>query len=513
MDVEAPSSPRRPLGWLAVLVVVGLSLRLLPVLCYGNADALYLASDSDSWGYHRLASSLLAGHGYTWDVRPPYAPNLYRPPGFPLLLLTVYALTGPWFVAAVVLQALAGTAVIVLVFLLARRLGFSTRVALLAAAVQALDPVAIHYCNALMTETYTSALLLLTLGCLVRYQKSAHTRWLLAAGGLLAAGILVHPVLLLLPLLLPVVPWLTPGTRSPRQFAAAAAALVLALAPASAWVLRNWHAGDFLDFSSVEAVNLLKYKAAGVEAALRGTARGFERDRLTRECEAALPPDATPGERYRLWRQRGLAIILGHPLVYARLHLQGMLMELFGPERDQTTRLLYGRATLAADGRCTDASIAAARDRPVLVLEVARYLILAWQGLLCVGLVGGTCWMARRRPWMLLGLLVVPLYILTLSGGPEGSPRFRVSFLPVLSLLTGVGVQAALGLLVALRRLFRPELEGLPAEWTPASHWAARRTWRQDGRQTTKPAPKSLPPARAASARGRADKDRMADNP
>src|SRR5262249_40930919 len=158
------------------------------------------------------------------------------------------------------------------------------------------------------------------------------------------------------------------------------AALVLALAPASAWVLRNWHAGDFPDFSSVEAVNLLKYKAAGVEAELRGTSRGFERDRLTRECEDELPADATPGDRYRLWRHRGLAILFAHSLVYARLHVQGMLMELFGPERDQTTRLLYGRATLGPDGRCTDASIAAARDRPVLVLEVARYLILAGPG-------------------------------------------------------------------------------------------------------------------------------------
>src|SRR5262249_47044138 len=180
--------------------------RLLPVLCYGNADGLYLASDADSWGYHRLASCLLAGHGYSWDSQPPYAPNLYRPPGFPLILLGLYTLTGPWFVAAVVLQALVGAAVIALTFLLARRLGFSTRVALLAAGVQALDPVAIHYCNCLMTETYSSVLLLLSLGCLVRYQKSAHPAWLLATGGVLAVGILVHPVLLLLPLLLPVVP-------------------------------------------------------------------------------------------------------------------------------------------------------------------------------------------------------------------------------------------------------------------------------------------------------------------
>jgi hypothetical protein len=497
MDVEAPFSTR-PLRWLALLVVLGLGLRLLPVLCYGDADGRFLASDSDSWGYHRLASNLLAGHGYTWDTLPPYTPNLYRPPGFPFILLGLYALTGPWFVAAIVLQAVAGCVVILLTFWLARSLGFSTRVALIAAAVQALDPVAIHYCNALMTEVYTSILLMLAGWCLIRYQKSAHPGWLLAVGGLLAAGILIHPILLFLPLVVPVLPLLRRGTRTRRQVLVALAAVVIALAPASAWIVRNCYVGDFAGISSTEAVNLLKYKAAGVEGELRGTSREVERDRLTRECASELPAGVTPGERFRFWQRRGLDIIRAHPLVYARLHLKGMLVEFFGPERDQTTRLLYGNATLDADGRCTDASITAARStRPVPALESARFAILGWQGLLGLGLVVGAGRLVRHRPRLLLALMVVPLYVLALSGGPEGSPRFRVAYLPVLSLLTGVGVQAALALWPVPRWSRRPA-EAIPWAWQP------RPALRQDSPRDVKGPHKS--PVRASSSNRTADR-------
>jgi hypothetical protein len=452
MDVAPPPRPRLPLVGLALVLAAALGLRLLPVLCHGDYPALFM--DSDSWEYHRLAMNLLAGNGYTWDLQPPRSPNLYRPPGLPLLLWGLYRLAGPSVPAAVVVQAFVGTGATLLTFLLARGLGFPAGLALGAAAVQALDPVAVQYSNILLTETYTSLLLLLAGGCVLRYWGSARAGWLAAAGGPLGVGVLVHPVLLFLPLLLPALPLLSRATRTRRQLAAGLAAAALALAPASAWVARNGYVGDFLGISSVTAVNMLKYKAAGVEAELRGTSREAERDRLTEECEAELPPGAKPGERYRLWQRRGSAILLAHPLTYAKVHARGMAVELLGPERDHTTRLLYGPATLDSEGNYSDQTIAAARaGHPVPALEAVRFGVLGWQGLLLLGLAVGAWRLLRQRPGLLAALLAVPLYVLALSGGPEGSPRFRVLYLPVLSLMTAVGAQAVLA---RLPRATRP---------------------------------------------------------
>jgi 4-amino-4-deoxy-L-arabinose transferase-like glycosyltransferase len=360
-------------------------------------------------------------------------------------LLGIYTLTGPSVPTAIIVQAVVSTMTVLLTFFLTRTLTGRRGLALVAAAVLALDPVAIQYSNILLTETFTSPLIVLVAGCVWSYRASARAVWLVAAGALLAGGILVHPVLLFLPLFLIAAPLLTRETRTARQFGVALGAVAIALAPASAWIVRNWYVGDFVGISSVTAVNLLKYKAAGVEAELRGTTRDVERDRLTKECEAELPPDATPGERLRLWQRRGSSILLAHPLTYAKVHAKGMALELIGPERDHTTRLLYGNAVLDDAGRYTDASTAAARkEHKVAALEVARYLILGWQGLLLLGLVTGAWQLARSRPWLLCALMVVPLYVLALSGGPEASPRFRVLYLPLVALLTAVGAQAIL---------------------------------------------------------------------
>jgi Dolichyl-phosphate-mannose-protein mannosyltransferase len=453
-DSSAPSA-RLPFGWLALIVTVGLGLRLLPVLSYGQQPGLFMTYDS--WGYHRLASNLLQGNGYSWDLQPPYTPNLYRPPVLPVLLLGLYAVTGESIVAAIVLQALVSTATIVLTFFLVRGLNFSRGTALAAAAILAFDPVAIQYSNLLLTEVYTSLLLLLVAGSVLVYSRSARPVWLVTAGGLLGVGIILHPILLFLPILLLLAPLLTRTTRTLRHFGIAAAALVLALTPAAAWIVRNWYVGDFVGISSVSAVNMLKYKAAGVEAELRGTSRDIERDRLTRACEAELPANATAGERYRLWEHRGREILLAHPLTYAKVHLQGMLVELIGPERDHTTRMLYGKAAMNRAGSYDDESVAAARTiSPVTALEAARHGILCWQAFLLVCLACGTWQLVRQRTWLLVALLLIPLYVLALTGGPEASPRFRVIYLPVFALLTAVGFQAVLHL--RLPRLAREQV-------------------------------------------------------
>jgi hypothetical protein len=115
---------------------------------------------------------------------------------------------------------------------------------------------------------------------------------------------------------------------------------------------------------------------------------------------------------------------------------------LIGPERDHTTRLLYGASVLDKEGHYSDASVAAARtEHPVRALEATRYVIFGWQALLLLGLIVGILRVAWTRPALLAVLLIVPIYVLALSGGPEASPRFRVLYLPIFSLLTAVGAR------------------------------------------------------------------------
>jgi 4-amino-4-deoxy-L-arabinose transferase-like glycosyltransferase len=459
--------------WLLSLAAIGIGLRLLPVAVHGNYPALFM--DSDSWGYHRLACNLLAGNGYSWNTAPPYQPNLYRPPVLPVLLTALYWLTGPSVIAAIVVQAFVAGATIVLTYYLARTLTGSDRLGFLAAGILAFDPVAIQYSNLLLTEVYTAALLTGLLIYLIWYAQTRRPRWLIPGACLLAVAVVLHPITVFVPFILLGLPiWLVLRNKwrwkeqtfngwlreSRVDIGIGILAAALAFAPAAVWVVRNMQVGDFTGISSVAAVNLLKYKAAGVEAELHGTTREFERDRLTQAIEDQLPPDSTAGERYRRWQQVGTRIVLAHPWTYAKIHLRGMLLELFGPERDHTTRLLYGRAVLDRNGGYSDHSIAAARENhPVWPLQIARFVILGWQAALIAFLVTGTVQLVRaRRLTVLAVLLLLPAYVLLLTGGPEASPRFRVLYLPPLAAIAAYGVQS---FQLPRRRQARPGLTSL----------------------------------------------------
>ncbi len=335
------TSKRRTKYKLMLVVVIGLALRLS--LLINNWGYPNVFMQFDSWGYHRIAQNVLDGNGYSWNEQPPYNVNVYRPPGMPMMLVAVYVFAGPSIPCALLLQVLAGTSVIVMTYLLTRLL-VGERVALIAAALQAVDPLSVTYSNIILTEIFSSLIFICAIYIAVKYLKDS-TWWLLPVlGALLAVGILIHPILLFLPFLAAALPLCSADTRRWSQLGAACAVLVIGLAPACGWIARNAKVADYPGISCVTAVNILKYKAAGVMAELNGTALLDEANRLTDECEADLPPDATRGDRWRAWHRKGRSILLAHPLVYGKLHIKGMLKEFFGPGRDDLARLLYSGA-------------------------------------------------------------------------------------------------------------------------------------------------------------------------
>jgi hypothetical protein len=197
--------------------------------------------------------------------------------------------------------------------------------------------------------------------------------------------------------------------------------------------------------SSVEAVNMLKYKAAGVEAELRGTSREVERDRLAREVDATLPAEVTPAVRWDAWKHRATQIILAHPFVYLKVHCRGMFEECFGMTRDSLRRLVYGRRVLNSQGEVTDESIKSARQSSILAGEELAVLasILVQASIWLLVLAGMILLVRRRHVAILLGILIPAVYVLIITGGPEGAPRFRILYQPFLHLCAALGVFAA----------------------------------------------------------------------
>src|SRR5262249_1673290 len=147
-----------------------------PLLCWWQHPALFM--DPDSWGYHRLAVNLLAGHGYSWEGTAPYEANVYRPPGLPLSLSAGYRGPGRSAPHALVLPALVSSLTILLVYGLARSWRGDAGTALAAAGAMAVDPVSIYYANFLLTEVYTALIVVAALFLAVRYLRTGQVRFL-----------------------------------------------------------------------------------------------------------------------------------------------------------------------------------------------------------------------------------------------------------------------------------------------------------------------------------------------
>ena len=138
---------------LAVIIVLAIVFRALFWFeVVGPAAPLR----GDEIDYDTIARSLASGHGFSLTADKPTAS---RPPLYPILLAGAYRIFGARAEVGKALQILLGGAIVLLAYLLARRL-FSESAALAAAAIVACNPSLIFISSYLLAENLYIVLLL-----------------------------------------------------------------------------------------------------------------------------------------------------------------------------------------------------------------------------------------------------------------------------------------------------------------------------------------------------------------
>ncbi len=194
---------------------------------------------ADGTYYHRLATRLAEGSGYTW-LWPDGAvtPAAHYPVGYPALLAMAYVALGtkPW-VAMLVNAVLGALGAVAVHDLLSRTT--SRRLAWFGGAAFALHPAFVPYTAALMTEGVTASLLALAAACAGRAATGPRrVAWTAGLGALLGVATLVRPPsILLAPVLGALAARPLAGLRARASLAALTT--VLALAVCAPWTARN----------------------------------------------------------------------------------------------------------------------------------------------------------------------------------------------------------------------------------------------------------------------------------
>lgn len=181
---------------------------------------------SDMWVYdHR------AGHLYD---RAPYAWDTFTPVGYPALLALLFRAFGRDYAAIGVVQAIVGSAVPALTFVIGRQATRSRAVAAAAGAVMTLYVPHIYYGGLLLTEIPFTFLLLLMTASLLWAGRRRSWRAGALAGLFFSMGVIVRPNLLVaLPAVLAYL-WVVLG-RDAKRVARSGALFVAAALPVILW--------------------------------------------------------------------------------------------------------------------------------------------------------------------------------------------------------------------------------------------------------------------------------------
>jgi 4-amino-4-deoxy-L-arabinose transferase-like glycosyltransferase len=397
---------RRQQTWVVLIFLLALVLRL--------AWSFYADTDPrkvwryDMTIYDYQAVQLADGNGYIdfWDK-----PSAHWPPGYPMALAPLYFLFDDSPVAARMLNAVLGSATVVLLYLLGSRL-FDRRVGLTAALLLALFPNQVFFASLTMTEIFFTTLLILILLLTVYLMlgQRAPPLWQVGlVGALIGYAALVRGEgLLLMAFILPalLIRW-----RSWRRVLTYGAVLLAGMAVIIApWTVRNIvRMESFILISTSGAEALWVGHHAGADGRITKFDIGFRYEALPNPEREVKINDVALDE--------ALAFIRHHPVEDIKI-IPRKLFALYEDDEASMQWIQLTEVTIPSRSGAFFGALAS---------------VYYWVALL-VAAVGARAWFSLREPGKALLVGAVLYWTLIFGVVFFGDHRFHFPIIPILSL-------------------------------------------------------------------------------
>lgn len=416
-----------------LIVLLALGLRIVVVA----ADSGYRPAN-DGLEYNYYARSIAAGDGFP---RSGYllqgGPTAVRGPAYPYFLAGVYSLTDDSVTAGRIAGAVLGAIVVLLVYLIARRI-WGRRVGLIAAGLGSVFPPLVLVSRELLSEPLFITLELAAILSVLNFRRSGgRLTWAVSAGALCglaaltrqSALALVAPVLigLWVPRLVP-----SPGARL-RALGSPAVAVLVAVLVITPWTIRN--AIDFGRLVPITTSSGISLAGTYNEASFRDSAsHGAWRD--PQVVPQFRPLFVTPGLDEAAvdaaLRRRAVDFAVDHP---------GYDAEVFGWNLLRMFEITGGSVVGAHNQVLSEASIGSA-DPASERIGLAIIAALAILGVVVILRSKPRVRLAGRPrfPRGPLFLWLVPILFIVTSAPVGGLPRYRLPADPFLLIAAAIGL-------------------------------------------------------------------------
>jgi 4-amino-4-deoxy-L-arabinose transferase-like glycosyltransferase len=391
----------------------------------GGADALMTP---DSHSYLATATSLVERSQFE---RAPGRPEIFRTPGYPLLLSAGIRL-GSALLFAVLAQIALACGVVILTYAYALRF-LGRRRALACAFIAAVEPVSVLWSVKIMAETLLTFLVMLFAYCALRALDDGRASWTVGAAAAVSLAAYAKPIAWPLAVLVAALAWVRYGHAPGSALRRGAVVTLTCAALLAPWHLRNAHVAGYAGFSSLHDLALYVSVGGSVEARRDHVPYADVRlQKLARARGSTTPP--FPG-----MREEGLALLRSDPFGYAGTHVQGMLRTMFEPGAVEYLRTFGAYRGSGALQRATDVGVVAAflqtaREEPHLVWPTVGLAVLLAPLILLPLVAAWRLAAGSRLPFAILAFIAV--YFIVAGGGVPGQSRMRAPAVPALVLMS-----------------------------------------------------------------------------
>ncbi|MCB9747902.1 MAG: glycosyltransferase family 39 protein [Candidatus Omnitrophica bacterium] len=405
---------------------------------------------SDSRSYINSAKALFYTGKFAVHPDHPEFPQTMRTPGYPAFLFSVFQVFGMNLSFVIYLQIIFTSLTSWLVYLLAVKVSNSVKVGFICCFIFCLDITSFLFSQLILTESIFTFSLLISIFYLIHHltAKSVSYGFLFLFSLFFSISILVRPInyYLLLPVFLfLLIDWY----KKKCSWIDIGKALVIFWLPIfiliGGWQYRNYQLTGIQEISTIQARNLLFYRAGAVLSAKNNITLSAAQEKIREELD--FDKDISVLKANQIYTKKAKEIIINNSGVYIFVALKGVCKILFGWGEYAFLDYLGIPTGFVGDFlrlSFADYSLKWFSSEYItswilgmgITIFACLYLCALYMGLII------SFWKIfsseNKRIHFCLGMMII--YFLIVSAGGESYERFRIPIMPLLAVYGGIGI-------------------------------------------------------------------------